>query len=41
MHMTYNYWDTVLDSEYHKEYFANIVKFVNTVYKEKKILGKK
>ena len=37
MHMTYNYWDTVLDSEYHKEYFANIVKFVNKVYKEKTI----
>ena len=41
MHMTYNYWDTVLDSEYHKEYFANIVKFVNTVYKEKTIFPPK
>ena len=41
MHMTYNYWDTVLDSEYHKEYFANIVKFVNKVYKEKTIFPAK
>ena len=41
MHMTYNYWDTVLDSEYHKEYFANIVKFVNKVYKEKTIFPPK
>lgn len=41
MHMTYNYWDTVLDSEYHKEYFANIVKFVNKVYKEKAIFPPK
>ena len=39
--MTYNYWDTVLDSEYHKEYFANIVKFVNKVYKEKTIFPPK
>ncbi|MCI7241830.1 MAG: uracil-DNA glycosylase [Bacilli bacterium] len=41
MHMTYNYWDTVLDSEYHKEYCANIVKFVNKVYKEKTIFPPK
>ena len=41
MHMTYNYWDTVLDSEYHKEYFANIVKFVNKVYKAKTIFPPK
>ncbi len=41
MHMTYNYWDIVLDSEYHKEYFANIVKFVNKVYKEKTIFPPK
>ena len=41
MHMTYNYWDTVLDGEYHKEYFANIVKFVNKVYKEKTIFPPK
>lgn len=41
MHMTYNYWDTVLDSEYHKEYFANIVKFVNKAYKEKTIFPPK
>lgn len=41
MHMTYNYWDTVLDSEYHKEYFANIVKFVSKVYKEKTIFPPK
>lgn len=39
--MIYNYWDTVLDSEYHKEYFANIVKFVNKVYKEKTIFPPK
>ena len=41
MHMTYNYWDTVLDSEYHKEYFVNIVKFVNKAYKEKTIFPPK
>ena len=41
MHMTNNYWDTVLDSEYHKEYFANIVKFVNKMYKEKTIFPPK
>ena len=41
MHMTNNYWDTVLDSEYHKEYFANIVKFVNKIYKEKTIFPPK
>lgn len=41
MHMTYNYWDTILDSEYHKEYFANIVKFVNEIYKEKTIFPPK
>ena len=35
MHMTYNYWDTVLDIEYHKEYFDNIFKFFNKFYKEK------
>lgn len=39
--MTNNYWDTVLDSEYHKEYFANIVKFVNKKYKEKTIFPPK
>lgn len=41
MHMTNNYWDTVLDSEYHKEYFANVVKFVNKIYKEKTIFPPK
>lgn len=41
MHMTNNYWDTILDNEYHKEYFANIVKFVNKVYKEKTIFPPK
>lgn len=41
MHMTDNYWDTILDSEYHKEYFCNIVKFINKVYKEKEIFPPK
>ena len=32
-----NSWDNILDSEYHKEYFKNIVKFINIAYKEREI----
>lgn len=32
-----NTWDNILDSEYHKEYFKNIVKFINIAYKEREI----
>lgn len=39
--MTNNYWDIVLKEEYEKEYFKNIVDFVNKVYKEKTIFPPK
>ena len=32
-----NNWDNILDSEYHKDYFKNIVNFINTAYKEREI----
>ena len=32
-----NNWDNILDNEYHKDYFKNIVKFINKAYKEKEI----
>jgi len=32
-----NNWDNILDSEYHKDYFKNVVKFINTEYKIKEI----
>jgi len=33
-------WDKVLDSEYKKEYFINLVKFVNKIYQEETRLQK-
>lgn len=33
--MTNNYWDAVLKEEYEKNYFKNIVMFINKEYKEK------
>jgi len=32
-----NKWDSVLDEEYHKDYFKKIVKFINEEYKVKEI----
>ena len=37
MKMIGNNWDIVLDQEYHKPYFREIVNFVNKEYKEKEI----
>ena len=39
--MTDNYWDIVLEEEYSKEYFKNIVDFINEAYKEKTIFPPK
>lgn len=39
--MTNNKWDEILNEEYHKDYFKNIVVFVNKVYKEKVIFPPK
>ena len=39
--MTNNYWDIILNEEYNKDYFKNIVSFVNKVYKEKEIFPPK
>ena len=39
--MMNNYWDIVLRDEYNKDYFKNIVEFVNFVYKEKTIFPPK
>lgn len=39
--MTNNKWDEILQEEYNKEYFGEIVAFVNKVYKEKKIFPPK
>lgn len=36
-----NYWDTILKDEYQKDYFKNIVDFVNKIYKEKTIFPPK
>ena len=41
MELVGNSWDTVLDSEYQKEYFKNIVSFINSEYKEKTIFPPK
>ena len=37
MELIGNKWDQVLNEEYHKEYFINIVKFINKEYKVKEI----
>jgi len=39
--MTNNYWDTILKDEYNKDYFKNVVSFVNKIYKEKTIFPPK
>ena len=36
-----NYWDIVLEEEYKKDYFRNIVCFINKIYKEKTIFPPK
>ena len=36
-----NNWDKVLDSEYKKEYFINLVKFVNKIYQEETVFPPK
>ena len=35
MELVGNKWDDILDSEYHQEYFREIVKFINKEYKER------
>jgi len=37
MELVGNTWDEILDDEYHKDYFKNIVKFINNEYKVKEI----
>lgn len=37
MELVGNKWDEILDSEYHKEYFKNIVKFINEEYKIREV----
>lgn len=39
--MINNNWDIILKDEYNKEYFKNIVSFVNKVYKEKEVFPPK
>lgn len=39
--MTNNNWDTILNEEYNKQYFQEIVEFVNKTYKEKTIFPPK
>ena len=39
--MTNNNWDIILNEEYNKEYFKNIVTFINKSYKEKTIFPPK
>ena len=41
MELVGNNWDKVLDEEYHKEYFKNIVNYINKAYKEKNIFPPK
>jgi len=36
-----NNWDNVLESEYKKDYFINLVKFINKIYKEKTVYPEK
>jgi len=37
MELVGNTWDEILDDEYHKDYFKNIVKYINNKYKVKEI----
>ena len=41
MELVGNNWDKILESEYHEEYFKNIVAFINKEYKEKTIFPPK
>ena len=41
MQLVGNKWDKILDEEYHKEYFINIVKYINNAYKERPIFPPK
>ena len=41
INMTNNYWDTILNEEYKKDYFANIVNYINKEYKEKTVFPPK
>lgn len=41
MELVGNNWDKILDEEYHKEYFKNIVAFINKEYQEKTIFPSK
>jgi len=41
MQLIGNNWDKILDEEYHKEYFINIVKYINKAYKERDIFPPK
>lgn len=41
MQLVGNTWDKILDEEYHKEYFINIVKYINKAYKERPIFPPK
>lgn len=41
MQLVGNTWDKILDEEYHKDYFINIVKYINKAYKEKNIFPPK
>lgn len=41
MQLIGNKWDKILDEEYHKEYFINIVKYINKAYKERSIFPPK
>lgn len=41
MNLIGNNWDKILDEEYHKEYFINIVKYINKAYKERPIFPAK
>lgn len=41
MQLVGNKWDKILEEEYHKEYFINIVKYINKAYKERPIFPPK
>ena len=41
MQLVGNHWDKILDEEYHKEYFINIVKYINKAYRERPIFPPK
>lgn len=41
MQLVGNKWDKILEEEYHKEYFVNIVKYINKAYKERPIFPPK